>query len=189
MAGGVNLYAYAGGNPVSYSDPFGLCPVCAVGYAVFEVASTAYDLYDLSKTAINYARGNASDAELGITAAGVGLGLAAFGGGYGRAGREALEAGLKGVTNVAEQAAFRELSAGVRAGEGVVLAGGTHKTAFRQAEAFAAKYGGEAADYVKKTTTHSVKTAGGSKAHQLHWVENLRTGEIHDVKLTSRAVQ
>jgi len=26
LAGGVNLYGFAGGDPVSYSDPFGLCP-------------------------------------------------------------------------------------------------------------------------------------------------------------------
>ena len=26
LAGGVNLYAYAGSNPVRFSDPFGLCP-------------------------------------------------------------------------------------------------------------------------------------------------------------------
>lgn len=27
LAGGMNLYGYAGGNPINYSDPFGLCKV------------------------------------------------------------------------------------------------------------------------------------------------------------------
>jgi hypothetical protein len=26
IAGGLNVYGYAGGDPISYSDPFGLCP-------------------------------------------------------------------------------------------------------------------------------------------------------------------
>jgi hypothetical protein len=62
--------------------------MCAV-YAAFEVGSTLYDLYDLGKTAVGFARGRVSKAELGITAAGVGAGIVGFGGGYGRIGREA----------------------------------------------------------------------------------------------------
>jgi RHS repeat-associated protein len=31
LAGGVNLYGYAGGDPVNYADPSGLCPVCIGG--------------------------------------------------------------------------------------------------------------------------------------------------------------
>jgi hypothetical protein len=37
LAGGINLYAYAGNNPVSFDDPYGLCPWCigaALGAAV-----------------------------------------------------------------------------------------------------------------------------------------------------------
>ncbi len=29
LAGGMNLYGFAGGDPVNFSDPFGLCPACA----------------------------------------------------------------------------------------------------------------------------------------------------------------
>ncbi len=28
MAGGLNLYGFAGGDPINFSDPFGLCPGC-----------------------------------------------------------------------------------------------------------------------------------------------------------------
>ncbi len=31
VRGGINLYAYAGGDPLTYSDPFGLCPPCYPG--------------------------------------------------------------------------------------------------------------------------------------------------------------
>jgi hypothetical protein len=31
IAGGLNLYGFANGDPVSFSDPFGLCPWCVTG--------------------------------------------------------------------------------------------------------------------------------------------------------------
>ena len=94
LAGGLNLYGFANGDPVNFSDPFGLCPVCAV-YAIFEIGSSLYDAYDLSKTAIAYARGRASKAELAVTAAGAAAGIWTVGGGLGRAGR----AGVKTAVN------------------------------------------------------------------------------------------
>jgi RHS repeat-associated protein len=34
IAGGLNAYGFAGGDPVSYSDPFGLCPPGGSGFAL-----------------------------------------------------------------------------------------------------------------------------------------------------------
>jgi len=33
LAGGLNLYGYAGSDPINFSDPFGLCPVCEIASA------------------------------------------------------------------------------------------------------------------------------------------------------------
>jgi RHS repeat-associated protein len=32
LAGGLNVYGFAAGDPVSYSDPYGLCPGCGSGF-------------------------------------------------------------------------------------------------------------------------------------------------------------
>lgn len=34
LAGGLNTYAYVGGNPLSYTNRTGLCPWCAAGFAI-----------------------------------------------------------------------------------------------------------------------------------------------------------
>jgi uncharacterized protein RhaS with RHS repeats len=31
LAGGLNVYGYANGDPINFSDPFGLCPTCEEG--------------------------------------------------------------------------------------------------------------------------------------------------------------
>jgi hypothetical protein len=85
----LNLYGFASGDPVNFAGPFGLCPVC-VAYAIFEIGSSLYDVYDLGKTAIGYARGRASGAELSVTAAGAVAGIWSVGGGLGSAGRASL---------------------------------------------------------------------------------------------------
>ena len=47
LAGGLNLYGFGGGDPVSYSDPFGLCPdpndpKCTEGTKVFSLTAGAF---------------------------------------------------------------------------------------------------------------------------------------------------
>jgi RHS repeat-associated protein len=80
IAGGLNLYGYANGDPINFSDPFGLCPVCVLGaaWAAFEIGSAAYDAYNAVRTVF-------SDASVGEKVGTVALAAASFalpGGGY-----------------------------------------------------------------------------------------------------------
>lgn len=80
LAGGLNLYGFANGDPVNYSDPFGLCPSCvgaltgvATGWAIAALTGSDYGWKDA-----------AADAALGAVGAGLAskagvLGKMAFG--------------------------------------------------------------------------------------------------------------
>lgn len=94
-------------------------------YVGFELGATAYDAYDLTKTAINFARGRASKVELGVTAAGAVAGLVGFGGGYGRMGREVASRLIRDVTdnpsNWKVVGSFTEQATGRKAKGGVSI--------------------------------------------------------------------
>jgi RHS repeat-associated protein len=86
LVGGMNLYGFAGGDPVSYSDPFGLCPLCLV-WGAYEIGSGIYDAYQAYKAVTDR---NATTREKVGTVALAGIGLFAPGGGYsgfGKGGR------------------------------------------------------------------------------------------------------
>ncbi|HRP08280.1 MAG TPA: RHS repeat-associated core domain-containing protein, partial [Gemmatimonadales bacterium] len=84
VAGGVNVYQYNNGNPVTFSDPMGMCPTCALGAATGVVTG-----YLLAK---------ATGAEYGLKEAATDAVLGAFGGGAAKMlrARSAAAAGASG---------------------------------------------------------------------------------------------
>ncbi|MEG4814494.1 DUF4114 domain-containing protein, partial [Microcoleus sp. K5-D4] len=67
---------------------------------------------------------------------------------------------------------------------GEVIAGGSHKTQFRDAANFSNQYGGNPADWVKmRSTSYTIQDGGGDINLETHWVQNLKTGQRVDFKL------
>ena len=58
LAGGVNSYGFAGGDPVNFADPFGLCAI------VCDIADIGFFLYSAGKAIANPTRANIRDAAL-----------------------------------------------------------------------------------------------------------------------------
>lgn len=69
MAGGLNLYGYADGDPINKSDPFGLCPYCeGVVQALSRLAPSLQRTLELGAVAVMAPIVVVAEAEVAATA-------------------------------------------------------------------------------------------------------------------------
>jgi RHS repeat-associated protein len=64
LAGGLNLYGFANGDPVNFSDPFGLCPIPILCEAI-DVAAIGLDIRDIRRNGLSWGSGLALAADVG----------------------------------------------------------------------------------------------------------------------------
>lgn len=112
-------------------------------------------------------------------------GAAAARGGGAAAARQGVATDLAIVDNGAHKASNlvnlnKSLASEQQMGEaGTIMAGANARVAFRDAARIAKQYGGEAADWVKKTS--SSYSCNGTR-FETHWVENVKTGQRVEFK-------
>nr|WP_225584871.1 RHS repeat-associated core domain-containing protein [Acidovorax sp. ACV01] len=184
--GGWNRFGYAEQNPLFFTDPNGLCPICVGVFAMAEVTmllhSAAMDPVPLPGSSIA-ARSSVGAAMVGqaipasvakitpvVQAINHGIDTGAY------CSAKGLDTGAGTVLKLKNMLA----SQGQMAEVGTVMAGPGGRVAFRGAQRVADDFGGDAADWVKKTSS-SFADGKGTK-FETHWVENIRTGQRVEFK-------
>jgi len=90
--------------------------------------------------------------------------------------------GRKLALDIASKSQMAEAAQGL----GKIIATGADGT-FRDAAKMAEKYGGQAADYAKKTSsTIQVQGKGWQTQVETHWIENVKTGQQFEFKTKIR---
>jgi hypothetical protein len=96
-----------------------------------------------------------------------------------RAATPAARAGAQSAANAVRLE--KQLASQAQMGEvGQVMAGAGSRTVFRDAQRIAQQFGGNAADWVKKTSSSHLSRDG--TRFETHWVENIRTGQRVEFK-------
>jgi hypothetical protein len=154
-----------------------------IAYAVYEVGSSLYDAYDLASTAVAYLRGRASATELGVTAVGAAIGVVSVGGGLGRAGRLAVRDAVSD-QQLWKKLAYEELLSDAQGGVAArTIAGHGSSRAIDEVTRLTGRYGGDAGDWAKKVG--ATRSGPGGISQQIHWYENVRTGQRVEFKPTN----
>jgi RHS repeat-associated protein len=178
----INLYAYVRSDPVNRADPNGLGDI----YPHMKPDSNAFEdmldfvAGDLITAAEHPTPANIAIAAIGITPYGKILSktfgavrILQAGAAFGAEGAKALWSAAKPIVQ------------GLRHGGGRVVASGAiaagSKGYFRDAAAFAKRYGGSASDYEKVATGTIATTKNGGKI-EVHAVRDIQTGKLYDLK-------
>jgi len=181
-----NRYAYAGNNPLKYTDPDGRNPILvaaiiAAGVALLTTPAPA----NAPGPRDPIYKGDSSGGDVIANVAanlGIEMAVAKVAGAAGRLWTSLTGRAANGADDVLNGIRLqKQLASEAQMGEaGTVMAGGRSGTVFRDAERFAKTYGGKADEWVKKTT-NSFRAKDGN-LFETHWVENLRTHQRVEFK-------
>ena len=183
-----NRYAYGNNNPYMYKDPDGeavetLLDVVSLGLSIAAFKSdptllnglgVAYDALATATPFLPAGFGIIKNAGRTLDALGGAAGTVKTAERVGDAARDAISAAnaVRLEKQLASQAQMGEV--------GTVMAGTGARVPFRDAQRVAQQYGGNASDWVKKTSSSYLSRDG--TRFETHWVENTRTGQRVEFK-------
>lgn len=178
-----NRYAYARNNPLKYVDPDGRLAIDALDWWSYQQSSKGFS-EAFSSFLANPSMGT------GLTAAARFVEASADAVGVLIPGVPAVAGHLKRIANWGSNAAdlvrlekslaSESQVAQAMSGGGRIIAGAGSRAVFRDLDRIVKTYGGEAADWVKKSSSKYVARDGS--VFEVHWVENLRTGKKVELK-------
>jgi RHS repeat-associated protein len=171
LAGGLNTYGFAGGDPRNSSDPFGLCPPKTLA-EVFQCTG------ELLRPAQRPLEVLGTLAMLPLAGGGAVEGIAGdalmIGRSFSRAA-SAVRAGAGAESATLALQLNKALASEAQMGEaGVRIAGPGTRAAFRDAARAAKEYGGRAEDWAKMSSSQHVAADGAR--FETHWLQNVVTG-------------